>query len=564
VGSTLKEKLDTFSQTLIDKAKRLKVRECDEESKGSFVAYVDEGNDSYDVKVVVGKKNELIEEQCDCGKGNKTCIHEVALMLYLTSANQATKTKGSGKKKISPAEAVLESIDVETLKGWLLNLFEKNKDIELAFLTLFNKTEKKYTAEDAFNLTLQGRKAVLKNRRKAEVSEVRKIVALWSNLHSPILEGYWSKPTDELSFQAFMSILSSVTDQVQSIETRSKAMQTYVKEILNKTIPRFLNREDEQWKSSVGKFFEFIQLNNILIAEYVVYFLLDLSVLLDTKRKIYIVEQTLKQYQSIKNAAYFFPVSFHLRILSSVSQEVELADQIATFQPIQYQNDYNLKLIDILIDRKHYDRAERIALDQIKKNVKEEFDYVYYLRLRKLYLASQNFEQFEIIYPKIFLLTFNYEEFQLLYERKAGDEKKNWGKQCYQKAYKAAKGANVIAEVFCFTYLYHHQLIDKMVELVKETRNWETTYRYFEEMYTENANLFLYNMIYRSDFFAIWHNIYDTDNELDFCHVIIEKIYPRYPLADIYAALNAVAVALKKYQRGRFTEILLDSIRPKR
>ena len=58
--------LSAFSESLSaetkKKAERLNVRECDEHPKGSFVAYVDEGDQSFDVTVSLGK-NKLITAQ---------------------------------------------------------------------------------------------------------------------------------------------------------------------------------------------------------------------------------------------------------------------------------------------------------------------------------------------------------------------------------------------------------------------------------------------------------------------------------------------------------------------
>ena len=41
---------------LLKLAEKNKVRECDETEKGHFVAYVDEGTDSYDVSLVIEGK----------------------------------------------------------------------------------------------------------------------------------------------------------------------------------------------------------------------------------------------------------------------------------------------------------------------------------------------------------------------------------------------------------------------------------------------------------------------------------------------------------------------------
>nr|WP_288810210.1 hypothetical protein [uncultured Sphingobacterium sp.] len=56
------------SETKLTQAKKLIFRELEEfERKGNFVAYVDEGEESYDVNIQLDKDN-VIGHSCDCGR----------------------------------------------------------------------------------------------------------------------------------------------------------------------------------------------------------------------------------------------------------------------------------------------------------------------------------------------------------------------------------------------------------------------------------------------------------------------------------------------------------------
>lgn len=74
------------------------VRELDEESKGCYVAYVDEGEQSWDVRLVLNERAELSEHSCDCKSDYFFCAHQVAVFLHLKEKGTTTTGKPLLKK----------------------------------------------------------------------------------------------------------------------------------------------------------------------------------------------------------------------------------------------------------------------------------------------------------------------------------------------------------------------------------------------------------------------------------------------------------------------------------
>ncbi|MEZ0452589.1 hypothetical protein ABTW24_13380 [Sphingobacterium thalpophilum] len=65
------------SETKVTQAKKLAFRELEEfERKGNFVAYVDEGTESYDVNIQLDK-DIIVGHSCDCGRRETYCIHQM-------------------------------------------------------------------------------------------------------------------------------------------------------------------------------------------------------------------------------------------------------------------------------------------------------------------------------------------------------------------------------------------------------------------------------------------------------------------------------------------------------
>ena len=76
------------SETKLTQAKKLIVRELEEvEVKGNFVAYVDEGEESYDINVQLDK-DVVVGHSCDCGRRDSYCIHQIVILLMLSSEKE--------------------------------------------------------------------------------------------------------------------------------------------------------------------------------------------------------------------------------------------------------------------------------------------------------------------------------------------------------------------------------------------------------------------------------------------------------------------------------------------
>lgn len=122
----------------LKQAQKLRVRDIDKIEKNTYVAYVDEGEDSYDVQIEFDAKKNIKATQCDCDTGG-VCIHIVALALFI-SENKTEKTvvKKAINKKLSETDQILETIDNDTLKIWVSEILNSNKEIAFLFKNKFS------------------------------------------------------------------------------------------------------------------------------------------------------------------------------------------------------------------------------------------------------------------------------------------------------------------------------------------------------------------------------------------------------------------------------------------
>jgi hypothetical protein len=153
------------------------VRELDEESKGRFVAYVDEGKESYDVQIALDAKQNVVTHTCDCKDEYLYCAHKTAVLLTLQGSVKAKK-KAEPKIKQTPEENLLQTLEVEDLRRFVRIVLKENKQLRLQFLSNF-KGENIVIGQAELNaVTADIIKQVLGQRRNPKQSDRKRIAKL--------------------------------------------------------------------------------------------------------------------------------------------------------------------------------------------------------------------------------------------------------------------------------------------------------------------------------------------------------------------------------------------------
>ena len=132
---SVKNYRNILPKEIIQKAEKVKVRECDELEKGHFQAYLDDGETSFDVTIIINSKGEVTGHLCDCKSRVAFCRHKTALLLFVAK-DMKVKGRIKGSKSISQVETLLEDADPERLKAWIRELLSRNQDLSLAFIHL--------------------------------------------------------------------------------------------------------------------------------------------------------------------------------------------------------------------------------------------------------------------------------------------------------------------------------------------------------------------------------------------------------------------------------------------
>ena len=527
---TLTNYSSLFSADLQKKAKATKVRECDEVDKNCFVAYVDDGTETFDVTIKIGKGKVVEKHDCDCGGTAPFCKHKLALLQHI-DADPKPEKKVRKVAKLSPTALLLESADIEKLKLWVLELIKKNKDIELSFLHHFSEEKKKYTPEEIREISLQAVKVVVGRRKNIEAGEVKKIVDVWTTIHKPIIDDYISDVSDKNEFLNFDAIINIVfTQQIFYVVSSNKFFK-YIESLLLKIIEP-INKVvyEPSWELAVGHFNKKIYSGDREIKKLYLIFLTSLITISSDERKKKLAFAMLEQFKIYVSGEKYQLVEYSLTMLG-IAESNDLFSQYHTcFKPIHYQNEYNIKLINVLIAHGYYELAEKFCKQQINNNSNSKYDFSYYILLKKIYVATKDNKKLAYVISVMFNQTYDFNEYNFILDHIEGEENKNkWMKSVRQNALMDAKAYNKKAMNFYFELLNSENNSKKMLDTLTSFRTYELILKFFEPMYQANKKSFLEAIIMKNYSYSLSGGKYRGEKE-ETLEELLQKVIKFYSL----------------------------------
>lgn len=527
---TLTNYSSLFSADLQKKAKATKVRECDEVDKNCFVAYVDDGTETFDVTIKIGKGKVVEKHECDCGGTAPFCKHKLALLQHI-DADPKPEKKVRKVAKLSPTALLLESADTEKLKLWVLELIKKNKDIELSFVHHFSEEKKKYTPEEVKEISLQAVKVVIGRRKNIEAGEVKKIVDVWTTIHSPIIDDYLSDVSDKNAFLNFDAIIYIVFTQQFFYAVSSNKFMKYIESLLLKIIEP-INKVvyEPSWELAVGHFNKKIFSGDREIKKLYLTFLTSLLTISSDERKNKLSFAMLEQFKIYVSGEKYQLVEYNLTMLSIAESNDLFIKYHTCFKPIHYQNEYNVKLINIFIEYGYYELAEKFCKQQINNNSYTKYDFSYFILLKKIYTSTMDDKKLAYVYSVMFNQTYDFNEYNFILEHIEGDENRNkWIKSVRQNALMDAKAYNKKAMNFYFELLNSEKNFKKMLDTLTSFRTYELILKFFEPMYQANKKSFLEAIIMKNYSYSFSGGKYRGEKE-ETLEELLQKVIKFYSL----------------------------------
>jgi hypothetical protein len=535
--------LKNFSQNLlpafIKAAQKLVVRELDEQEKGEFVAYVDDKEDSFDVAIHINSKKEIIFSSCECKNATSFCVHKVAVCnnLQTTKAPIAKPTK-IVKKKLSPIEELLSEVDTEELKNWLKNLFKTNKDIGLGFEHFFKKSATTFTEEEAIALTRSAVTTVIKRKRKADQSELKKIIDLWTNIHKPIFAFCINNITDTIANKILLSSLQTTNEYYYNLDGTTNKINKYVEDSFGKFIEPINNIEiDFVFKKTLKNFTTLMLAKNLhtsFIGQLLKFFVSIIDIT-NQQKKEFIVDELVTFLSSYKKSNSYYVDEFQNFIFSVIIKNKLFYKYYNVFEPRAYNNEYNGNLIESLIDINHLDTAELFCKQMIKANFQISYNIMYWQYLRIIYARTKNHPKLLDVNADLLIYTWNFNDYKEIFEfKKDNEERKKWRTKVLISA---SSTSTLASSKFYFDVLNYEGKYANMIDKIDYRTSLEAIYVYMDSMIKANRSLFLKNLFNIGNYYN--HSFGVEEEAKTYYDLIITKLLENYTTAEIRICLNA-------------------------
>ncbi len=521
---TLKNFGTSLPKELLQLAEKNKVRECDEPEKGHFIAYVDEGKESYDVSITIAKSGEITNNVCDCKNGNTFCRHKAALLVHVANGKKikpATTVKA--KKKVSAVEALLEEISFLELKEWAKEILGKNKDLELSFINRFSTATQIFTPDDVLKIINNSIKVVVGNKKNIEVSQLKKVVDLWDEVLKPVITQYQANVMDEAAFMNFHTMLDGFMFFYYKINLNSNKIPKLIEDILAKS-EECINilYDEDTWKKAVGFFMNnvFVNKNNYRLV-YLIH-LENLCANSSVERRTQIIKWLVDQYKDKSQSEIVNSGIYTNLIFDLVNKYGLLTEYVQVFKPVRYDNVFNEKLINALIENDILELAATYARQQMAGNYRPEFNLPYLMALKNIYKLQNDEDGLVNVLNDLMPFTYDFEDYKFIYNRLPLDERRPWRTRLLSRASNAASSRNKAASAFRFHLLNYEQSYKKMIDYVDAQATYSIIFPYAEDMIGADKNKFLDAIIKKGDDYSLSEEELES---LESLYEIVAKYY---------------------------------------
>jgi len=551
-----------ISATSIKKAEKNKVREIDEIKTGEFVAYVDDGDETYDVSVVLSKEGDVNTTICDCPKNKTICLHKVALLIFI-STKKKVKSPLKSKNKVDKNEQLLESIPHEKLMGWVKSVLKSYPDIALSFEFEFATKDHVYTVSEIQKITKDAVKSVVKNKKNIDATQIKQILSLWKIVHKPIIDLYKFNPSDKKHFECFCALLEFCMLTAIDLNSNSVKFNSYVEGVLNECNECIVNiLDDELWKSAIQFLIDRIHHQEIGTNLVLLTHIKNLSSHFNEYRKELLVDM-IATYYKLKGAGNtIFANEFTTYTFLIISDNNKFEKYFHLFKPINWSNGYNLKLINQLIGINQLELAEKYCKSEILSNYKNEYSIPYYKLLNSIYISTNEKDKRVNVLKELLPYSFEYDEFVFVISKFSDEQElKKWRIKMITNAKHAMRDYNKEAVDFLFKLYHSESRHKKIIELISEYTPLELVLGHIETLLQVDDLGTLYALLKRDNSYGWLRNKGFFESDLLQYPALLKAILKRFTPQFIMSFIKTKKVGEYWYfQKDSFFDYMQENI----
>ncbi|MEG0850459.1 MAG: hypothetical protein RSH24_11390 [Flavobacterium sp.] len=388
------EIIKKLSTTKKNKIAKLTVRELEQQADGSYIAFVDDAAESFDVSLLL-KESQITKHTCDCTVPEAFCIHKTALLLNLTEAHTGNVSSKPSRAKKAPkqsqAQQILQSLSLPQVSNWLQNYFNKNKEAEMLFLLDFSPKTITFQVDEIDDIVQKAFVAVMIKRKKIELNELKKIILYLEQSLQPVFQYMQSLIAQQTAYFILEAINKSINGMYSKYRVPGTRLQKYQGQIIDKYTLMLNNLQDTVlWK---------IQADFLLQTCFELDFgkRLVVAVIADaykngnTEQKTYLSSHISDYFIQLESKHLKLPREAEEVLLQIVIEGGDLKKCHTYFSIHPYENSFNVMLLQALKDIDP-DRALQYCNRAVKQNTKAEYN-IPYLKIMEYIMEMNNMPQ---------------------------------------------------------------------------------------------------------------------------------------------------------------------------
>jgi hypothetical protein len=504
------------------------IRELEEVEKNRFIAFVDDGPHSFDVMISIDeKKFDILEHTCDCEEKYVFCEHKVAVALYLKDRGKSDENSLAKKirtKKIDPLRNFVDDLDATKLKDWVYALVKANKEISHNLKNHFDKKSIVLTDISIETETMELAKLIMGKSKYYDAAKLVKVINVWQPYHLDVINEIMMDPLNEDKWSKSKTLLKVIYAFRARSKTSSNKLEKYIELLFEKISLKLSDLTSKDRDAFIIKLVD-AYLTNIHANEPYLIPISNHILLLKEDQKVKSLTEIIKKLVQNEEEG-------QLTILYNRFEDASvLKDYICLFKPLYGKNEYNLHLIQNLIEFGYLNEAERFCLTCIKRNTNINYNIDYHQVLKSIYKANHDdiayFEQVKIIVP----ITLDFEDYTayIAFEKNKV-ERENFENKISKKL-RSSIGSIEYGK-FNMQLLASKKEYSMLINLISASYPVELYYPYAEVMFNHNKNEFLKRLLFMKYDNYMYRNFDEKDAIL--WTDILNKYYTKEEVSKMY------------------------------
>lgn len=497
-----------FPKPILQQAQKIVIRDVDEVKPRNFVAYADDKSDSFDVLISLDTKKNILDSNCDCEQGGGWCAHKIAFVEFLAQKQSPVKKRVTRTKKVNPTEQILNQIEPEILKKWVLTILEKNTDIAFLFKNEFNPQQVDFTEEQVEALITESIKSIIGKRRSIQTNELAKLTVALTVSLQPVLDFLESDFQKPERMKLLFKINKILLDFNENMYVTSVKIIRFLEKINDNFFNRINNIQDfETWKKQFGFFFDTVWHPKYGVSQIMFQVTKDMYVATENSslKREFLILKIIKFIDTTKNQRLSYTAGFWEFILEIYVAHNLLEKYPNHLKPNFYENDYNLKLVQSLIDVQAYERAAEVCHICIKDNVNQGYDIPYLDFLKEIYTTTNQINSLVNVVKIYIRIKFSIDSFKFLKEHLSEDEFIRMRKLIYSSLKSKSYYSDKQHAIDYFALIAFEGDYNKMLKEINPGIWYQFFYPYREELYKTNKSLLWSKLVNLEDSFYYIH-----------------------------------------------------------